>query len=182
MPHHAGRRWWLRAVCCNAQAVVDTETMPALAPQAANDKQQLAPMLEQLQALTEEINQTEQLLADAGYFSETNVTACESAGIEPMVAIKRDEHHPPLVGALHEPRSPARRGDPDGAHDPPAEDSQGPGDLGPAQANRRAGLRHHQIRDGISSVPHPRSGQCSERVAPVCLAWNLKRMAALRLQ
>jgi hypothetical protein len=31
------------------------------------------PMLEMLQALPEEINQTEQLLADAGYFSEANV-------------------------------------------------------------------------------------------------------------
>lgn len=51
---------------------------------------------------------------------------------------------PPLVGALHEPRSPARRGDPGGAHDPPPEDPQRPGGLRPAQANRRAGLRHHQ--------------------------------------
>jgi hypothetical protein len=83
--------------CYNAQAVVDTETMLVLVPQvtqAANDKQQLAPMLEQLQALPEEINQTEQLLADAGYCSEANVTACDSAGIEPAIAIKRDEHHP----------------------------------------------------------------------------------------
>jgi hypothetical protein len=33
-------------------------------------------------------------LADAGYFSEANVTACEAAGIEPAIAIQRDEHHP----------------------------------------------------------------------------------------
>ncbi|WP_120799394.1 hypothetical protein [Thiocapsa rosea] len=55
--------------CCNAQAVVDSETMPVLLPQvmqAANDKQQLAPLLEQLQALPEEIVRAEQLLADAG--------------------------------------------------------------------------------------------------------------------
>jgi hypothetical protein len=77
--------------------VVDTETMLVLVPQvtqAANDKQQLALMLEQLQALPAEINQAEQLLADAGSFSEANVTACDSAGIEPAIAIKRDEHHP----------------------------------------------------------------------------------------
>ena len=83
--------------CYNAQAVVDTETMLVLVPQvvqAANDKQQVAPMLEKLQTPSEEINQAEQLLADAGYFSEANVAACEAAGIEPLIAVARDEHHP----------------------------------------------------------------------------------------
>ena len=59
--------------CYNAQAVVDTETMLVLVPQvtqAANDKQQVVPMVEQLQALPEGLNQPEQFLADAGYFSE----------------------------------------------------------------------------------------------------------------
>jgi hypothetical protein len=86
--------------CYNAQAIVDTETMLVLVPQvtqAANDKQQVAPMLEKLQALPEGLNQPEQLLADAGYFSEANVDACEAAGIEPLIAVKRDEHHPPFT-------------------------------------------------------------------------------------
>ena len=92
--------------CYNAQAMVDTETMLVLVPQvtqAANDKQQVAPMLEKLQALPEGSNQPEQLLADAGYFSEANVDACESAGIEPLIAVKRDEHHPHWSERFREP-------------------------------------------------------------------------------
>jgi hypothetical protein len=67
--------------CYNAQAVVDTETMLVLVPQvvqAANDKQQLTPMLERIAALPEDLPKPKQLAADAGYFSEANVTACEA--------------------------------------------------------------------------------------------------------
>jgi hypothetical protein len=46
--------------------------------QAQNDKQQL-----------------ETLLADASYFSAANVEACEKAGIEPLIAMGRQPHHPP---------------------------------------------------------------------------------------
>nr|MBP8290435.1 transposase [Chromatiaceae bacterium] len=83
--------------CYNAQAVVDTETLLVRVPQitqAANDQQQVAPMRDQRQALPATINQAEQLLAAAGSCSEANVTACESAGSEPSIAIKRDEHYP----------------------------------------------------------------------------------------
>ncbi len=34
------------------------------------------------------------MLADAGYFSEANVKACLAAGIEPLIAMNRDAHHP----------------------------------------------------------------------------------------
>ena len=83
--------------CYNAQALVDNETMLVLVPQvtqAANDKQQVVPMLERLQALPAGLNQPEQFLADTGYFSADNVAACEQAGIEPLIAVKRDHHHP----------------------------------------------------------------------------------------
>ena len=86
--------------CYNAQAVVDNETRLVLVPQvtqAPNDKQQLVPMLERLQALPAGLNQPEQFLADAGYCSADNVAACEPAGIEPLIAVKRD-HHPPPIG------------------------------------------------------------------------------------
>lgn len=66
--------------CYNAQVIVDTESMLVLVPQvvqAVNDRQQVEPMLEKLQALPEALNAPEQLLADAGYFSEANVGACE---------------------------------------------------------------------------------------------------------
>ena len=73
-------------------AEADAAMVPQVT-QAGNDKQQVVPMVEKLQALPEGLNQPEQLLADAGYFSEANVDACEAAGIEPLIAVKRDEHH-----------------------------------------------------------------------------------------
>jgi hypothetical protein len=57
-------------------------------------------------SLPEEINRTEQLLADAGDFSEAIVTACESTGIEPAIAIKRDEHHPHWSEHFESPEAP----------------------------------------------------------------------------
>ena len=68
--------------------------MLVLVPQVTNDKQQLTPMLERLTALLEDVPTPRQRIADAGYFSEANVAACEAAGIEPPIAVKRDEHHP----------------------------------------------------------------------------------------
>ena len=37
------------------------------------------------------------LLADTGYFSAGNVEACDAAGIEPVIAMGRQPHHPPLA-------------------------------------------------------------------------------------
>lgn len=92
--------------CDNAQAGVDNETMLVLAPQVAqalNDKQQVAPMLERVQALPAGLNQPEQLLADAGYFSAENLAACEQAGIEPLIAVQREYHHPHWSERFSEP-------------------------------------------------------------------------------
>jgi transposase len=80
----------------NAQAAVDTDTMLVVATgltQAANDKQQLEPMLEVLGELPEDLGSVTQMLADAGYFSEANVTACLEATIEPLLAAGRESHH-----------------------------------------------------------------------------------------
>src|SRR3954464_622502 len=65
--------------------------------QATNDKQQVAPMLDRLGALPEDLGEVETLLADTGYFSEANVQACVAAQIEPLIAIGRQPHHPPLA-------------------------------------------------------------------------------------
>ncbi len=43
------------------------------------------------------IEAAECLLADTGYFSAANVAACEKAGIEPLIAMGRQPHHPPVV-------------------------------------------------------------------------------------
>jgi transposase len=86
--------------CYNAQAAVAEGSLLAVAidvVQAPNDKQQLEPMLDKIGALPEELGEVETLLADNGYFSEANVTACEAANIEPLIALGRQPHHPPLA-------------------------------------------------------------------------------------
>ena len=62
--------------------------------QAANDKEQLTPMVARVQALPEGLNAPDRLLADNGYFSENNVIACQDAQIEPLIAMKREDPHP----------------------------------------------------------------------------------------
>ena len=86
--------------CYNAQAVVAADSLLVVAAdvvQAANDKQQLEPMVEHLNALPEELGKIETLLADNGYFSATNVTACATANIEPLIATGREPHHRSLT-------------------------------------------------------------------------------------
>ena len=82
--------------CYNAQAVVATESLLVIAAevvQAPNDKQQIAPMLAKIDALPEGLGRPNTLLADNGYFSETNVTACAAADIAPLIALGRESHH-----------------------------------------------------------------------------------------
>ena len=85
--------------CYNAQAVVATGSLLVIARevvQAPNDKQQIAPMLEKIDVLPEDLGRPETLLADNGYFSEANVTLCAAANIEPLIAPGRQSHHPSL--------------------------------------------------------------------------------------
>ena len=53
-------------------------------------------MLNQIAALPDALGQVGALLADNGYFSEGNVNACAAAGIDPLIAIGREAHHPSL--------------------------------------------------------------------------------------
>src|ERR1035437_7590214 len=81
----------------NAQAAVDADTMLVVATgvtQAPNDKEQIAPMLETLQAQAKVLGVVERLIADTGFSSEKNIKVCEAAHIEPLIAVARDEHHP----------------------------------------------------------------------------------------
>jgi hypothetical protein len=83
--------------CYNAQAVVATESLLVIATdvvQTPNDKQQIAPMLEKIDALPERFGQVETLLADNGYFSEANVMVCVAPNVEPLIAAGRQPHHP----------------------------------------------------------------------------------------
>jgi len=86
--------------CYNAQAVVAADSLLVVAvdvTQAANDKQQLQPMLNKVAALPDELGEVDTMLADSGYFSAANVTACAAAGVEPLIAMGRQPHYPPLA-------------------------------------------------------------------------------------
>jgi len=86
--------------CYNGQAVVAAGSLLVVAAevvQAANDKQQLQPMLNKLAVLPGALGNVENLLADNGYFSAANVTACAAAGIDPLIAMGRQPHYPSLA-------------------------------------------------------------------------------------
>src|SRR5437016_4422688 len=83
----------------NAQAAVAAGSLLVVAAdvvQAANDKQQLEPMLGKLAALPAELGAPQTVLGDNGYFSAANVAACAAAGIAPLLALGRAPHHPSL--------------------------------------------------------------------------------------
>jgi hypothetical protein len=71
--------------CYNAQAAVAAGSLLVIAAdvtQAPNDKQQLEPMLDKIAALPDD---------------EGNVNACAAAGIDPVIAMGREGHHPSLA-------------------------------------------------------------------------------------
>jgi transposase len=92
----------------NAQAAVDIESqliVHAHVTQATNDKQQLVPTLEALQALPESLGVLSDVVADAGYYSEANAVACEDAGVTPYLAMSRERHHSWLDAKLRKAKS-----------------------------------------------------------------------------
>ena len=95
--------------CYNAQAVVAVGSLLVITAdvtQAPNDKQQLEPMLDQIAALPDALGRVGALLADNGYVSEANVEACAAAGIDPLIAMGREAHHPSLGERFAEPLPP----------------------------------------------------------------------------
>lgn len=97
--------------CYNAQAVVAADSLLVVATnvvQAPNDKQQLEPMLDKIAELPAALGKIDELLADNGYFSEGNVNACAAAGIEPVIAMGREAHHPSLAERFAEDPTPPK--------------------------------------------------------------------------
>lgn len=83
--------------CYNAQASVDMETMlivGAHVSNAPNDKQEIDPALNELSKLSEDTAKIKDLTADTGYNSEHNIQSCLDHKINPLIAQKRDKHHP----------------------------------------------------------------------------------------
>src|SRR3546814_15871798 len=88
--------------CYNGQIAVDTDSMlivGAFVTQAGNDSGQITPMLVRLAKQAEQIGMPAQLLADTGYFSAANVNACVASGVEPLMAMRREEPHAPEIGS-----------------------------------------------------------------------------------
>jgi len=167
----------------NAQAAVDTGTMLVIATgltQAANDKQQLEPMLDTLGELPQDLGAVTQILADAGYFSEANVTACIDASIEPLLATGRESHHVPWQERCGEPLPLAE----------PADAVAHMRHRLKTRAGRAAyGLRKQTVEPVfgiIKSVMRFRQfllrglEAVNGEWALVTMAWNIRRMAVLR--
>ena len=92
--------------CYNAQLAVDMESYLITGTnvvQAANDKQQVGPMLKELAALPEVLGSVGTLVADTGYFSEANIKICRDDQITPLIAVKRESHHPDPLERFTEP-------------------------------------------------------------------------------
>ncbi len=168
--------------CYNAQAAVAQGSLLVIAGdvvQASNDKQQIEPMLGKIAALPEELGQTATLLADSGYFSAGNVAACEAAGIEPMIAMGRQPHHPPLAERF--------------ADAPPAPETPTPVEAMAHRLKTPEGRKLYALR---KQTPEPVFGIIKSVLgfrqfllrgldkvrgewSLVTMAWNIKRMFAL---
>lgn len=168
--------------CYNAQAVVAAGSLLVVAAdvvQAPNDKRQLAPMLDKLAALPEDLGQPETLLADTGYFSAANVETCQTAGIAPLIALGREAHHPSLSERFAEA--------PSAPDDPTAVE---------AMAHRLKTLEGRKLYAQRKHTPEPVFGIIKSVLGfrqfllrgldkvrgewnLVTMAWNLKRMFVL---
>ena len=169
----------------NAQAAVDAESMLVVAThvsQAPNDKEQVAPMLERLGALPEELGRPEVLLADSGYCSAGNVARCQEAGIEPLLATGRDSHHPGWQERFAEPAPLAEGSTALEAMRHRLKTREGKAlyalrkqTVEPVFGIIKSVLGYRQfLRRGLEAA--------RQEWTLVCLAWNFKRMAVLRAQ
>jgi transposase len=168
----------------NAQAAVDVTTMLIVeqhVSQNPNDKQEVEPALDNLDAVAPVIGKAEGMIADTGYFSAGNVEACHAHQVEPYIAAGRDAHYPPLAERLSAPaplaadasavermkqrlRTPAGR----------VVYAQRKCTVEPTFGIIKAvlGFRQFLLR-GLQSVRH--------EWALVCIGWNLKRLHRLAL-
>jgi hypothetical protein len=171
--------------CYNAQAVVDAESLLVLVAhvsQDTNDKQQVTSMVEKMQANPEGLDQPNTLLADTGYFSEQNIETCGKAKITPLIAVRRDAHHPEWRGRFTEPEALAGDASSVGAmkHALKTRDGRATYALRKQTVEPVFGIiksvmgfRQFLLR-GLENVQN--------EWTLVCLAWNMKRMAVLRPQ
>jgi transposase len=90
--------------CGNAQVAVNEHQIIVAADVTAapNDKEQVQPMVEQLQQNLAGADVTEavkEMLADSGFYSEANVAYLQGKEIDPYIATERLKHHEPVPEA-----------------------------------------------------------------------------------
>ena len=171
--------------CYNAQAVVAEGTMlvvAAFVTQETNDKKQVAPMLQALNELPVELPVPQGIALDTSYFSAANVDIANAAGIEPLIAASREHHHPSPMERFTEP--------------PPLPEGATPVQKMAHKLKTIAGKKLYAMRKQtvepvfgiIKSIMGFRQFSMRGLAAAdnewnmVCLSWNLKRMAVLRLK
>ncbi len=169
--------------CYNSQAAVDTDSMlivGSFVTQAGNDSQQIQPMLEVLARHQEQLGQISQILADTGYFSAANVAACEQAGIEPMIAMKREQHHLPVLDRFTEPPplSPDANAVETMAHRLKTKTGRADYALRKQTVEPVFGIIKHVMKFRQFLVRGKQ--QVAHEWKLVALAWNLKRMNTLK--
>src|ERR1700687_5572067 len=130
-------------------------------------------------ALREDLGEAETLLADTGYFSAGNVAACEAAAIEPLIAMGRQPHHPPLAERFADP--------------PPAPKNPTPVEAMAHRLKTPEGRKLYSLR---KQIPEPVFGIIKSVLgfrqfllrgldkvrgewSLVTMAWNIKRMFTL---
>lgn len=84
--------------CYNAQASADHDSrliLHAHVTQNSNDKQEIIPTMKWYEKHPS-LKPSTALNADAGYFSEDNIKACESNGLTPYISFGKEQHNQPL--------------------------------------------------------------------------------------
>ena len=129
--------------------------------------------------LPAELGKVGELLADNGYFSEGNVNACAAAGIETVIAMGREAHHPTLAERF--------------AEDPAAPENPTPVEAMRHRLQTKEGKKRYALR---KQTPEPVFGIIKSVLgfrqfllrgldkvrgewSLVTMAWNMKRMSAL---
>lgn len=168
----------------NAQAGVDAESMLVVeqhVSQCSNDKNEVAPTLDNLAEAAEQIGKPEAMLADNGYCSASNVTLCENQQVTPFFATKRDKHHPPLRERFTEP--------------PPLSETASPVDRMRHRLATQVGRAIYALRKqtvepvfgiikevlGFRRFSLRGFAAASAEWTLMCIAYNLKRLHVLRL-
>ncbi len=81
----------------NGQIAVDVEDMLVVGTSLTNSSDDNHSLISTIQAVVQRTDDIPgSVVADAGYFSEANVAACESNKIEAYIALGREQHNVPL--------------------------------------------------------------------------------------